>query len=190
MADLDDDGLADILAVGPRVTVLRGLPRGGFAVEPLLLPDADRGAIGILDADGDGDLDVVLAARGEPPTFLRNETSRTRGSLRLRLRGVPDRVEGRTWSNFRGLGADVEVKAGDLLARRVVAAGSGFPGQASDVVHVGLGGRARADFVRVRWPDGVLQSEHEVAAGKVHEIVEVNRKIASCPVIFAWDGAT
>ena len=89
---------------------------------------------------------------------------------------------------MRGIGAEVEVKAQDLLARRIVLCGSGFPGQASTDVVVGLGERARADFVYVHWTDGVLQSEFDVAPGALREIVEVNRKMASCPVVFAWDG--
>jgi len=186
--DLDGDGTLDLLAFGDAVTVLRGLPRGRFAVEPLAMPRAARDALALLDADADGDVDAVLAGPDAPPALLRNAAPGAARALRLRLRGVPDRVEGRTWSNARGLGADVEVKAGDVFCRRVVTAGVGFPGQASDVLVIGLGSATRADFVRVRWTDGVLQSEHEVQGGRVHEIVEVNRKIASCPVIFAWDG--
>ncbi|MBL9086925.1 MAG: VCBS repeat-containing protein [Planctomycetia bacterium] len=188
--DVDGDGRLDLVAFGAAATVFRAARGGRFAVEPLALPAGDRDALALLDADGDGDVDAVLAGRGAPPAYLRNAAPVAGHALRLRLRGVPDRVEGRTWTNARGLGADVEVKAGDLLARRAVQAGAGFPGQASDVLVVGLGGAARADFVRVRWPDGVLQSEHEVPTGRLHEIVEVNRKIASCPVIFAWDGET
>jgi hypothetical protein len=68
-------------------------------------------------------------------------------------------------------------------------AGSGFPGQMTDQIVVGLGDRPRADFVRVRWTDGVMQNEHDVPVDRPHLITEVNRKIASCPVLFAWTGA-
>ncbi len=190
VADFDGDGHPDVLLVGRRVTVLRGLPRGGWRPQGLSLPEADRGALAVSDFDGDGDLDVVLTAPGAAPTVLRNEAPPARHSIRLRLRGVPDRVEGRTFSNVRGIGADVEVKAGDLVARRVVACGAGFPGQGTDEIVVGLGGRPRADWVRVRWTDGVLQSEFDVPADRRHVITEVNRKLASCPVLFAWTGSS
>jgi hypothetical protein len=53
---------------------------------------------------------------------------------------------------------------------------------------IGLGSSPMADFVRVEWSDGVLQSESKIAAG-AHTIVETQRQISSCPVIFAWDGS-
>lgn len=189
IADFDGDGRPDVLLVGRRVTLVRGLARGGWRPEGISLPDAARGPMAIADVDGDGDLDVVLTAAGAAPTVLRNETPRARHAVRVRLRGVADRVEGRTWSNAHGIGADVEVKAGDLVARRVVLAGSGFPGQMTDEVVVGLAERPRADYVRVRWTDGVLQNEQDVPVDRAHAIREVNRKIASCPVLFAWTGS-
>ncbi len=189
IADFDGDGRPDVLLVGRRVTLLRGLERGGWRPEAVSLPDVPRGPLAIADFDGDGDLDVVLTAKGAAPTLLRNVSRGTRHAVRLRVRGVADRVEGRTWSNAHGVGADVEVKAGDLVARRVVLAGSGFPGQMTDELVFGLGDRPRADFVRVQWTDGVRQNEYDVPVDRPHVIREVNRKIASCPVLFAWTGA-
>ena len=189
IADFDGDGHPDVLLAGRRVTLVRGLARGGWRPESISLPDAPRGPMAISDLDGDGDLDVVLTAAGGAPTYLRNTSPRSRHSVRVRVRGVADRIEGRTWSNAHGVGADVELKAGDLVARRVVMAGSGFPGQMTDQIVVGLGDRPRADFVRVRWTDGVMQNEHDVPVDRPHLITEVNRKIASCPVLFAWTGA-
>jgi len=53
---------------------------------------------------------------------------------------------------------------------------------------IGLGSSPYADFVRIDWSDGVLQTEPKIAAG-THTIVETQRQISSCPVIFAWDGS-
>jgi hypothetical protein len=112
IADFDGDGHPDVLLAGRRVTLVRGLARGGWRPESISLPDAPRGPMAISDLDGDGDLDVVLTAAGGAPTYLRNTSPRSRHSVRVRVRGVADRIEGRTWSNAHGVGADVELKEG------------------------------------------------------------------------------
>ena len=38
------------------------------------------------------------------------------------------------------------------------------------------------------WPTGVLQDEIGVAANKVQNITEMDRRGSSCPTLFAWDG--
>src|SRR5581483_10368919 len=60
--------------------------------------------------------------------------------------------------------------------------------QSSLPIELGLGKNAQADVIRIRWPDGVVQAELDVAAGPVVRVTETNRKGTSCPVLFAWDG--
>ncbi len=91
-------------------------------------------------------------------------------------------------SNTAGIGATVEVRAG---VRRVVAQlGTGCGGTVREPSRLscGLAGRAVADYVRILWPDAVLQSEMALAAGRLHALEEVERKPSSCPVLFAWNG--
>jgi hypothetical protein len=38
------------------------------------------------------------------------------------------------------------------------------------------------------WPTGVIQDEIEVAIAKPQEMIEIDRRGSSCPVLFAWDG--
>ena len=53
-------------------------------------------------------------------------------------------------------------------------------------------GRARqhssVDWLRVQWPDSLLQAELEVAGNQVVAIPETCRRTSSCPHLFAWDG--
>jgi hypothetical protein len=44
------------------------------------------------------------------------------------------------------------------------------------------------DYVRIVWPDGVFQTEYDLQRGSLHRIAETQRQVASCPVVFAWDG--
>lgn len=60
-------------------------------------------------------------------------------------------------------------------------------GQATDPSIVGLASASKIDFVSIEWPDGVSQTERSLTAG-THTIVETQRQISSCPVIFTWNG--
>ena len=53
---------------------------------------------------------------------------------------------------------------------------------------IGLGGARKLDFLAIDWSDGVFQSELDLATGTTHAIVETQRQLSSCPVLFVWDG--
>jgi len=56
-------------------------------------------------------------------------------------------------------------------------------------IHAGLGQYPKVDWLRIMWPDAVLQAELEVPADQVMTITELQRKVSSCPHLFAWDGS-
>jgi tetratricopeptide (TPR) repeat protein len=127
-------------------------------VSGLDFPDDGR-AIGLLDWDHDGDVDIWTSNRNAPRLrLLRNDTPAENASLAVRLEG-----NGRT-SNRDAVGARVEVvvdgvdgRGGGAPARRLhrtVRAGEGFLAQSSRWLVFGLGEAARAKELRVRWPDG------------------------------------
>lgn len=90
-------------------------------------------------------------------------------------------------SNGSGIGTRVHVRTGSQwTAFDTVRLQSG-PGQSLQPMSVGLRGAARADLVSLLWPDGVLQSEIGLEAGR-HVIEETQRQLSSCPVLFAFDG--
>ena len=53
---------------------------------------------------------------------------------------------------------------------------------------LGLGPHEQATLVHLRWPDGVMQCELNVAANQKLDLAENNRKTGSCPVLFTWNG--
>ncbi len=53
---------------------------------------------------------------------------------------------------------------------------------------LGLGKHDSAPLVHLRWPDGVMQCELNVAANQKLDLAENNRKTGSCPVVFTWNG--
>jgi tetratricopeptide (TPR) repeat protein len=191
--DADNDGSPDLFVAGeePRLSRRRAT---GFTVEKLAL--ADVGAARSLvpaDFDGDGDLDLFLARAGAAPLRLRNEGGSANGWIAIRPKGVRSGgagmgAGGELRSPAQGIGAQVEVKAEFLLASATLGGGSGYLCGGSDVLHFGLGPHSRADYVRILWPDGVLQAELDVAGRRVVTIEELQRKASSCPLLFAWDG--
>jgi hypothetical protein len=61
-------------------------------------------------------------------------------------------------------------------------------GQSREPIVLGLGNHKKADVVRLRWPENVLQAELEVPACQITQIQEINRKDISCPILFTWNG--
>jgi hypothetical protein len=112
--------------------------------------------------------------------LLRNEGGNKNNSLRLALKGLND--------NKSAIGTKVEVFSDGIRQKFEVYGSSGYLGQNSPYLTIGLGQAKEADVVRMLWPTGVLQDEIGVAANKVHSITELDRRGSSCPTLFAWDG--
>ena len=124
-----------------------------------------RGAV-FLDLEGDGDLDIVTAEFGSAPQVLVSDLSE-RGALHwvsLQLVGSK--------SNRDGLGARVEVHAGDDVFVRRVDGKSGYLSQSSMPLYVGLGPHRAVDRVVVEWPAGARPTPGRLGVGKVRPIAE------------------
>ena len=191
LLDYDNDGVVDLLALtngGPRL--FRNVGNAWVDVTATALPAAlssadDRAlALATGDVDGDGDTDVLARTASGRVRVWRNDGGNRRASLRVRLQGRS--------SNRSGIGAKVELRAGSLLQKVETSAVTPASGP-SDILF-GLGGRERADVVRVLWPAGILQAEVELPAPRpgtnaaVMPITELNRKPSSCPYLYTWNG--
>ena len=125
------------------------------AVSGFDFPEDGR-AIGLVDWDHDGDLDVWVTNRTGPQVrFLRNNTDRNHHWLAVRLRGSASSC------NRDAIGARVELylhgeTEDDQSVKliRTLRAGEGYLGQHSKWIHFGLGRMTRVDRLVVRWPDG------------------------------------
>ncbi len=187
LADLDNDGRLDLIRVGPAAATGAGADRrqlevffgradGGFRRAPEVVDGsvpAGTDRLAVADFDDDGDLDLVVAGSGGL-AYLRNDGGNANHFLRLRLVGLRD---GSGKNNHFGIGARVEVRAGDLYQTRTVQ---------EPVTHIGLADRSRADVVRIVWPNGVPQVRYEASAGTA--AAEDQELKGSCAFLYAWDG--
>ncbi|HEY8551006.1 MAG TPA: FG-GAP-like repeat-containing protein [Vicinamibacterales bacterium] len=205
VADVDNDGLLDIVAIdGSRLVVKRSLGSSGAGAAATLAwadaasvaPDAvdveaiaGARAFASGDLDGDGDTDFAIPIRTGEVVVLRNETAPGHAAVAVRL-------EGRV-SNRSAVGAKVEMRAGSL--RQKLETASAWPAAAPADLTFGLGSRPAADVVRVLWPAGILQAEipeSDAAAGQARvtgrvqrvSLTELDRKPSSCPYLFTWNG--
>jgi tetratricopeptide (TPR) repeat protein len=189
--DYDNDGWIDLVAVGEtadrhgEVRLFRNLGPDGFkdvtadvGLDKIALKDPRAIITG--DYDGDGATDLLITQNHGPVVLLRNEGGNKNHWLRLNLKGLAD--------NKSGIGTKVEVFAGGNRQKFEIAGSSGYLGQNSPYLTVGLGQATQADVVRMLWPTGVLQDEVEVAADREQKYMEIDRRGSSCPTLFVWDG--
>ena len=193
--DYDNDGWVDLVVVGATEVELKE-GRGEVRLFRNLGPDgwkdvtADVGldkielksprAVIVGDYDNDGATDLLITQNHGPAVLLRNEGGNKNNYLRLQLKGLND--------NKSAIGTKVEVFAGATRQKFEIYGSSGYLGQNSPYLTVGLGQNKQADVVRMLWPTGVLQDEIEVADNRAVPYLEIDRRGSSCPTLFVWNG--
>lgn len=181
--DFDNDGVIDLVVSGLFGTrIFRNLGDGWqeFQTGGKI---AFGGDILSADLDADGDLDIAIVSLNDPIKILRNDGGNRNNALNLDLQG---RV-----SNKSGIGARVVLRSGSLAQQ--LESYSASPAPAPSEIHFGLGRRTQTDAIRVLWSSGIVQSETDFAtvaarSGAPVKIEEVDRKPASCPYLYTWNG--
>ena len=192
VSDIDLDGDLDIVGCGSSLHFLLNDGRGRFVVRAeVWKPNAGSTVAGIEVMDLTGDLvpDLVILEQGAGPrvSMAMGELVPPLTAVALQPSGIRSR-DGRTRSPASGYGVTLTVRTG-LREQRLFHSGqSGGVNQSLLPVVFGLGGIPQADYADILWPDGVAQVELSLAAGQIHKVAELQRKISSCPVLFAWNG--
>ncbi|MBS1850208.1 MAG: VCBS repeat-containing protein [Acidobacteria bacterium] len=189
--DYDNDGWVDLVATGEtaagkgEVRLFRNLGRDGFqdvtaevGLDQIALQDPRAVVVG--DFDNDGAVDLLVSQNHGPAVLLRNEGGNQNHWLRLNLKGLND--------NKSAIGVKVEVFTGAIRQKFEIAGSSGYLGQNSTQLTIGLGQAKDADIVRMLWPGGVLQDEAEVAGLQQQDFTQLDRRGSSCPTLFVWNG--
>ncbi len=181
--DYDNDGFLDLWLIGaPKegdgrgVFLFRNDGTGRFTDASNLLPEGIRsggdGTVG--DYDNDGDLDLFLIDTDGGIVALHNEGGEQNSWLQVRLEGVN---AGNNKNNIDGIGAKVELKAGELYQMKYVT---------DPVTHFGLGQEKQADVLRVVWTNGVPQNV--ITPTSNQRILERQVLKGSCPFLYVYDG--
>jgi hypothetical protein len=106
------------------------------------------------DLDGDGRMDVVVTALGEPAGIWMNRSPKTGHWLDVALRGSK--------SNRDGLGTQYNHMTTSV----------GYASSTCGPVHFGLGPDNRAELIEIHWPSGIVQTLRNIQADRVLSVTE------------------
>ena len=103
------------------------------------------------DFNNDGLVDVLITQNGGPPILLKNVSRRQNHWVGLRLMGKK--------ANIDAVGAKISYQAGDLRRHRFKVGGGSYASSHDPRVVLGLGPRAKLDWLEVKWPEpsGLLE---------------------------------
>ncbi|MCP4847262.1 MAG: RNA-binding protein [Verrucomicrobiaceae bacterium] len=114
------------------------------------------------DLDGDGDLDIFVIHRDEPPTLYENRSSNPGMIVKLRGRA----------SNRFGIGAKLQLETATGKMVRQLFPARGYLSSDEAVAHFGLGKNTGAKRLKVKWPSGITQEFTNLDAGHSYLITE------------------
>ncbi len=179
--DYDNDGHEDIIVAGIGNDGAKGLRlfhndgSNGFSDATSILPasvsQASRVAIADFNFDGDRD---IFADGPDGVQLLRNDGGNNNNYIQVQLTGLSF---GSSKNNRLGIGAQVELKSGDLYQLKTVK---------GPLVEFGVGARTRVDALRIIWPNGVPQTI--VDPTRKQRALEQAELKGSCPFLFTWNG--
>ena len=169
-ADFDNDGWPDLLSVTGHVypEAEASLPQYPYRTPRLLFrnlgdgrfeqildqPEINRAhssrGLATADIDNDGDLDIVIWNRNEPPTVLRNDLPPAAGNWLQVEAPIGTRI--------------TAVYNGKRQAQEVLSQVS-FYSSCGRTLHFGLGSAKGVDL-EIRWPRGTRETRRAVAAGQ------------------------
>jgi Flp pilus assembly protein TadD len=177
--DYNNDGWLDlVVGSASKIFLFRNDGAGKFVDKSALIPGLVRAggasAIAVSDVDDDGDEDLLLVDAAGTPRLLRNDFGNNNLALNVELKGLRD---GSGKNNAFGIGAKLELRAGDIYQTRVAT---------GRTTHFGLGPHLKADVLRVEWPNGVPQIVY--FPGSDQDVVEREMLKGSCALAYTWDG--
>jgi hypothetical protein len=120
------------------------------------------------DLDNDGDLDYVVNNINDSASVFRNNTVQVKKTesnfLRIRLQSDS--------TNTDGFGAFVKIEYNGKLQVCEQTPYRGYLSTIEKIIHFGLGKDSIINTIAITWPDGGIQTEHNIRANQVITIVK------------------
>ena len=180
--DYDNDGHQDIVVAGVNgnsskrgVRLFHNDGLKGFSDVSSLLPEnvMQGYRIAITDYNFDGDRDIFLCGPAGV-RLARNDGGNYNNYVQVQLTGLSF---GNSKNNRLGIGAQVELKSGDLYQLQTVK---------GPLTEFGVGTRTKLDALRIIWPNGVPQTI--IDPMRKERMLEEAKLKGSCPLLFTWNG--
>jgi hypothetical protein len=187
--DFDNDGWKDLFVARANVldniselagrkypepnSVFRNLGNGKFAevgpsAGPALQEEAAHRGVAFGDLFNDGRIDAVVTVLGGPVEILRNISETGNHWILLKLVG--------TKSNRMGIGAQIHITTEDGASQwNEVTTAVGYTASSDSRVHFGLGKNRVIKDLEIRWPSGIKQVLHDIAADQILPVEEPQR---------------
>jgi hypothetical protein len=188
--DFDNDGWKDLFVARANVmdnvselypdrrypepnSVFRNLGNGKFAeagrtAGPDFQVEAAHRGVAFGDLDNDGRIDAVVSVLGGPVEILHNISETGNHWILLKLVG--------TKSNRMGIGAQIHITTEDGRSQwNEATTAVGYASSSDSRVHFGLGKNQRIKDMDIRWPSGIRQTLHDIAADQILTIEEPKR---------------
>jgi len=135
---------------------------------------------------GQAGAELIGLCSGGPPLIWKAGSGRKNYAI-VHLSGRIDKAA-EMRSNASGIGVRGAARIGNRWSPISPWRPNSGPGQSLQPQAIGLDGADKIDFIQLVWPDGVSQTELNLAAGTNHRIAETQRQAGSCPLVFAWNG--
>ncbi len=116
------------------------------------------------DLDGDGRIDVVVTALGQPAEIWMNRSGKSGHWLDVALRGSK--------SNRDGIGARIKLVSKSGTQYNHMTTSVGYASSTCGPVHFGLGPDSRAELIEIHWPSGIVQTLRDIQADRVSAVTE------------------
>lgn len=118
------------------------------------------------DIDNDGYYDIVVHNDGANPHVLHNAGSTGNNYIKITPKGV--------LNNKRAIGSEVRVYANGQSQLQTVFCGINYLGQNSQHMIFGVGTASVVDSVEIKFPNGILIKEYNLAVNQAYELDDVD----------------